>query len=83
MSRTLSIFLLKYRWKINWERELNENYFPIFIEEFLKIMTEDTDYKLDYFEHFRIPFLVNEIKKDFNISLEDNTHIKAVFSYKK
>lgn len=81
---TMIHFLLKYRWKINWEREVNENYFPIFVEDFLELMVNNgSNYKIDYFEHFRIPFLENEIKKDFDIKLEDDTHIKAVFSLKK
>ena len=27
--KNLIHFLLKYRWKVNWNREVNENYFPI------------------------------------------------------
>jgi hypothetical protein len=74
-------FLLKYRWKINWEREINEDYFPIMIESFLKYMKED--YNIDYLERFYVPFLKHEIKKDFDIDLTDYTHIKVIFSKKK
>lgn len=73
-------FLLKYRWKINWEREVAEDYFPIFIEDFLEIMKS---YNIIYFERFRVQFLDDEIKKDFNIGLTDYTHVKGVFSKKK
>ena len=72
-------FLLKYRWKINWEREVAENYFPIFIEDFLEIMKS---YNIIYFERFRVQFLDDEIKKDFNIGLTDYTHVKGVFTLK-
>ena len=74
-------FLLKYRWKINWEREVNEDYFPITVEDFLELM--ESDYNIDYLERFRVPFLDKEIKKDFDITLKDFTHIKVIFSKKK
>ena len=74
-------YLLKYRWIVNWERELNENYFPIYIEDFLPKFNEK--YNLTYFKRFRVPFLDECIKNDFNIILKDNTHIKAIFELKK
>jgi SAM-dependent methyltransferase len=78
--KNLIHFLLKYRWKINWEREVNENYFPIMVEDFLEKMES---YNLDYFKRFRVKFLDDEIEKDFEIKLQDFTHIKAIFSKKK
>ena len=77
-NRNLIHFLLKYRWEINWERELYENYFPIVIEEFLE-RVEAFGYQLDYFEKFRIKVVEDQIKKDFGIQLRDTTHIKAIF----
>ena len=79
-NENLVHFLLKYRWKINWNRELNENYFPIYIEEFLKQMK---GYNIDYFERFRVPFLENCWKEEFGIQIDDFTHIKAIFSKSK
>ena len=73
-------FLLKYRWIINWDREVKEDYFPIFIEEFLEKMKS---YNLNYFERFRVPYLDKCWKEDFNIEIEDFTHIKAIFEIKK
>lgn len=74
-------FLLKYRWKINWEREVNENYFPIFIEDFLKKMEEK--YNINYLERFRVPYLDECIFKDFGIRISDYTHVKMFFEIKK
>ena len=74
-------FLLKYRWTINWEREVNENYFPLYIDEFMERFNEK--YNVTYFERFRVPYLDKCIKEDFGIELEDYTHIKAVFEIKK
>ena len=74
-------FLLKYRWQINWEREVNENYFPLYIDEFMERFNEK--YNVSYFERFRVPYLDKCIKEDFGIELDDYTHIKAVFEIKK
>ena len=79
-NKNLVHFLLKYRWQINWERELNEDYFPIYISELLDRMNEK--YNLIYFNRFRVPFLDKCFKEDFNIELNDFTHIKAIFKLK-
>lgn len=82
-NKNMIHFLLKYRWKVNWKREVNENYFPIYVEELLEKFKNINGYNLDYFKRFRVPFLDKCIKEDFNIELIDNTHIKAIFSRKK
>ena len=69
-------FLLKYRYNVNWNREVNENYFPISIEEFLDIMKS---YYLQYFERFRLSYLDECLKDDFDLLMNEKTHIKAVF----
>lgn len=80
-NKNLVHFLLKYRWEINWNRELNEDYFPIYINELLDRMNEK--YNLIYFKRFRVPFLDKCFKDDFNVELNDFTHIKAIFKVKK
>ena len=82
-NKNMIHFLLKYRWNVNWKREVNENYFPIYVEELLEKFRNTNGYNLDYFKRFRVPFLDKCIKEDFNIELKDNTHIKAIFSRKK
>lgn len=73
-------FLLKYRWQINWEREVEENYFPIDLDEFLDRMKS---YETTYLKRFCVPFLENCWKEDFGIEIDDFTHIKAIFEIKK
>ena len=73
-------FLLKYRWEINWNRELNENYFPMYVDDLPKNME---GYKLDYLERFRVPFLEECWEKDFGVKIDDYTHVKAIFSKAK
>ena len=79
-------FLLKYRWKVNWNREVNENYFPIYVEDLIgtlslkKYFCDAGTYKIDYLERFQVPYLMECIKNDFGITFEDFTHIKAIFT---
>ena len=80
-NRNLVHFLLKYRWRINWDREVQENYFPIYVSELVERMSGK--YNVSYLERFRVPFLDGCIKTDFDVELEDYTHIKAIFEVKK
>lgn len=74
-------FLLKYRWRLNWQRELNENYFPITVEEMLQKM-QTANYKINYLERFRVPFLDECIYNDIGVVLPEDwfTHVKAIFA---
>lgn len=71
-------FLLKYRWQINWPRELSENYFPFYAEDILEKFS-NANYKINYMERFRVPFLDECFRDDFGVELEDYTHAKMVF----
>lgn len=79
--KNLVHFLLKYRWKINWDRELHENYFCTTIDEFLKHM--NLYFNINYLERFRVPFLEQCWKEDFGIELDDYTHVKMILEKKK
>lgn len=69
-------FLLTYRFKKNWEREYRENYLPVSIEDMLgKIPVK---YVPTYLEHFTLPFLREQVMKDFGIQLQDRTHLKLI-----
>jgi hypothetical protein len=70
-------FLLKYKYvQPNWSREVKENYFPFYREELLaKIPNE---YEIIYHEHYVLPYLKNQIMKDFRIDLKDATHLKMI-----
>lgn len=75
-NQNLVHFLLKYRYIINWEREVNENYFPIYKDEFL---AKFSGFKPIYLKSFVVPFLEHCVYNDFNIHLVDNTHLKVIF----
>lgn len=69
-------FLMKYRYKANWEREVKENYLPLTVEELISRFSPF--YELIYFDHYTLPFLVRKVKEDMNITLKDYTHIKMI-----
>ena len=35
-------------------------------------------YRINYIDHFILPFINNQIEKDFGIKLQDNTHLKLI-----
>lgn len=70
-------FLFKYRYEENWEREVNENYLALnFYDEDFDFWFKD--YYTIYEKKYTLPFLKEQIKKDFNIDLMDNTHINLI-----
>lgn len=81
-NRNLIHYLMKYRYKENWDREVRENYFPITLEQLLsKIPTYK--YEIIYFEDYILPFTSNRIKQDFDVDIHDNTHVKLLLRLKE
>jgi len=79
-NRNLIHFLLKYRYKDNWEREVRENYLPVSVEDIMGRIRRDGDlYRLIYFDHYILPFFGRTVKKDFDISVKDYTHVKFIY----
>lgn len=71
-------FLLKYRYQVNWEREVNENYLPLTVATLMQFI--DTDkYELTYIDHYVLPYIANIVKEDFDITIKDNTHLKLIY----
>lgn len=76
-KRDLIHFLLKYRYKENWEREVRENYLPLSTEALLKII-QGSEYKVIYQKNYTLPYLKQKVREDFNLDLEDYTHINLI-----
>lgn len=74
-------WMLKYRYKINWKRENKENYLPITVEELFKIIPLDK-YRVIHYEHYTLPFVKEVVRKDFDIELKENTHVKILLQRK-
>lgn len=73
-------FLLKYRYTDNWEREVNENYLPITLETLKSKIP--SDYSIIYEKDFVLPYLRQEVKKDFGVELTHSTHVKMIIKNK-
>lgn len=74
-------FLLKYRYKENWERESNEQYLWAWPE--LVIHTDiPYNYDITYMSYFNIPFIRNQIKQDFGFDYDKMTHCKMFLIHK-
>lgn len=80
-QKNLLHYLLKYRYNKNWFRELRENYMPITLEDmFSKIPTGR--YSYEYFDHYILPFIAKSVKKEFGITIKENTHVKLILKKK-
>lgn len=69
-------YLLKYRYTENWDREVAENYIPVYLESIPKCFP---GYNVVYSKHYTLQFLKEQVKKDMNINLMDNTHVNIIF----
>lgn len=69
-------YLLKYRYIENWDREVYENYFSMRFEDIFKNIPNA--YKVDYKEHYVLPYIQDVVLNDFNILLTDKTHAKIL-----
>ncbi len=74
-------YLLKYRYTENWEREVRENYLPLTKEALLSKIP--SHYEIVYQEHYTLPFIKHQIKKDSGIVLNDFTHFKILLKSTK
>ena len=79
-QRQLVHFLLKYKYTQNWEREVHENYFPVYTEELMKRIPDS--YRVVYRDEFTLPYIAWQIRKDFGFTLTDHTHIKLILERK-
>ncbi|MBR4628077.1 MAG: class I SAM-dependent methyltransferase [Ruminococcus sp.] len=75
-QRQLVHFLLKYKYTQNWDREVHENYFPVFTETLIKRLP--ASYRPVYREEFTLPYTSWQIRRDLGFELTDHTHIKLI-----
>lgn len=79
--RVLLHYLLKYKYTDNWEREVNENYLPVTLETLKNKIP--SSYKITFEDSFILPYLAQEVKKDFGIELNHTTHTKLILKNDK
>jgi len=75
--KNLIHFLLKYRYDLNWSREVRENYLPMSHDAILRIF-EGTGYKVKYDEQFTLGFTHDVVLKDIGVEIKDVTHLKLI-----
>lgn len=69
-------YLLKYSYTENWDREVRENYLPLSVEGSLEHIPDD--YEIVYSEHYVLPYIRHQVRKDSGITLKDATHFKIL-----
>ncbi len=74
-------FLLKYRYKANWEREKREKYLWNIPKKLTQYGLLDK-YEIRFENRFYIPFIRDKIKEDFGIDWDYPTHIKLLLKLK-
>jgi hypothetical protein len=76
-NRSLVHFLLTSPYKENWAREMNEDYLPFNLEDFLGSIPEH--YSLKHLDHHKHGYSTQRIRKEFDgAELPDNTHVKMI-----
>lgn len=76
-NRSLTHFLLKYKYETpNWEREVKENYLPLYREDLLAMIP--MGYDVIYHEHFVLPYIKRTVKQEVGIEMKDPTHLKLI-----
>jgi hypothetical protein len=73
---SLTNFLLHYRYVENADREWKENYLPISKEKLLRLVPPS--YVPHYINHYTLPFLRDEVWKDFGVQLQERTHLQLI-----
>lgn len=74
--RDLVHYLLKYSYTENWEREVRENYLGLTFEEFMRRVPRG--YSVTYLSRFTLPYTAWQVKRDFGIDLDTDTHVKVI-----
>jgi hypothetical protein len=73
-------FLLKFPYRDNWLRELNENYLSICTETLLERVP--ANYRIVYSEHAQLPYMRWKVKETFGIDMKFPSHIKLLIERK-
>jgi hypothetical protein len=73
-------FLLKYRYKENWDREVEENYVPLSLETLYNKIP--SNYKIILEDNYIYSYLQQIVKEDFGITIRQATHTKMILRKK-
>ena len=77
LQKNLVHYLLKYRYRENWGREVHENYLGYSTDAIINNLS--SNYSVMYRKDYILPFLYDTVKKDFGIELKNTTHTQLIF----
>lgn len=72
-------FLLKYRYKENWDREVEENYLPVPYEMYFNKLPE---YEPIFQHRYTLPYIKKCVHHDFGLEMKFPTHCQLIFERK-
>ena len=75
-KRNFHHYLLKYRYTINWDREVHEDYLGCSPSKIIKEL--QSKYEVFSLKQYKLPFINEQAKKDFGVEFLSNTHFKLV-----
>lgn len=79
--RNFTHYLLKYRYKSNWTREVEEDYLSLNKLDLLANLLS-FGYTPSYWNQHSLKFIREKVKEDFDIDFRELTHVKAIFRLK-
>jgi len=79
-QRSLLHFLLTYPFVENWKTEVAENYLSLDRE--VLYATVPSGYSPVYIEEYTLPFVRQRVLKDFDVTIQNETHIKMILQRK-
>lgn len=74
--RTFIHYLLKYKYKENWDRELLENYVPLSLQTLISKIPKG--YKIIFQDTYIYGYLRKIVKEDFDVDIKQTTHLKMI-----
>lgn len=75
-NKNLIHYLLKYRYRENWDREVRENYFSITKEKLYRLIP--SNFEIVYSDFYLLPYIRETVLEDFSIDIKDATHLKLI-----
>lgn len=77
-TRTLYRFFLMYKWKEDWAKELEEDYFSIKWQD-LKEWLSNLNFHVAYEKDYILPYIKKEIMNRFSHKMRQPTHKQIIF----
>jgi hypothetical protein len=74
-------FMLKVHYWDNWDREVHENYFGLFLDDFLDIVA-GSPYRIVHKQPFILPYFAEYAKREVGYDIVHPSHVKLLLESK-